>query len=216
MPRLLKPQLDKVSGYLKSDGRLEPSLDDVVTLAAITAETLEAVYARLDRDLHAEVVAIAEFIGTARREIAALGAGELERERLPSAGEDLGAIVRATEDATHAIMAEAEGLLALDAADPAAMQAQVADAALRIFEHCTFQDLTGQRIRKVVDTLGLVEKRLKRFAVAMGVPDAVEDDADEAARARRAAELILNGPQARGAAMEQDDIDAILFGDKAG
>jgi chemotaxis protein CheZ len=144
-----------------------------------------------------------------RQEIAALGVNELKDARLPGAGQELDEIVRATENATNSIMACAEELLAADASDPAFAD-NVQDVATRIFEACAFQDLTGQRIAKVVETLRVIESRVARFASAVRLPDEAPVTGDEAARAACRRDLILNGPQAKGVAIEQDAIDALL------
>ena len=42
------------------------------------------------------------------------------------------------------------------------------DACMRIFEACSFQDITGQRITKVVSTLTYIEERLHGLQDAWG------------------------------------------------
>ena len=68
--------------------------------------------------------------------------------------EELGAIVEATETATNAIMECAETVLAADTADPVAYRTLVEEKMLAVFEACSFQDITGQRIARVVDKIG--------------------------------------------------------------
>jgi len=213
MARLSKQHLDRLVTYLKDEARAEPSLKDVIALAELTADALQGFYARLDREVHGELVEIGHYIATTRREIAALGVNDLRTERLPRAGAELDEIVKATEAATNTIMGCAEELMAADASDPEALATQVQDAAMRIFEACAFQDITGQRIAKVVETLQAIETRVARFADAVRVADEPAVSESEAARAARKRDLILNGPQAKGAAIEQTDVDAILSGE---
>ncbi len=83
---------------------------------------------------------------------------------------------------------------------------------LAIFEACSFQDITGQRISKVVEALGQLERRLERFASALHVRDSVDAaDPEDAQREARRERLMLNGPAAEGQGIAQDDIDK-LFG----
>ena len=65
-----------------------------------------------------------------------------------------------------------------------------------LFEACSFQDITGQRVRKVVDTLRQIESRVTRFASAINARGR-KGYADEAERRRaeRAQALLLHGPQ---------------------
>lgn len=209
MARLEPAQLERLVAYLKATDRDAPGLRDVITLAELTAESLKTFYARLDTEVYGELVSIARFIGSMHQEIAALGVNDLKDARLPGAGHELDEIVRATENATNSIMGCAEELLAADASDPAFAD-NVQDVATRIFEACAFQDLTGQRIAKVVETLRVIEGRVARFANAVKLPDEAGVNAEEAARAARKRDLILNGPQAKGVAIEQDAIDALL------
>ncbi len=71
------------------------------------------------------------------------------------------------------------------------------DACMRIFEACSFQDITGQRITKVVSTLTYIEERLHGLQDAWGpgIEDAdgeVGDPGqDDDARPDKG---LLNGP----------------------
>src|SRR5215207_8992339 len=157
-----------------------------------------------------ELAAVADYIGHMTQEIAALKPNELSRERIPSANDELGCVVQATASATHTIMAAAEEILgAGDLSDKA--YRELVDACPRHFEACSFQAITGQRIGKVLEALGHIEKRLNRFAKAVNVRDSAEGpDPEEALRQARREVLLLNGPQNEDAAIKQDDIDALF------
>lgn len=214
MARLSQAALARLVSHLKDETRMEPSLKDVIALAELTTESLQAFYSRMDREIHGELVAIASYITSMRKEIAALGVNDLKQNRLPSAGHELDEIVRATEEATNAIMSSAEELMAADSSAPG-YAAMVEDKAMRIFEACAFQDLTGQRIAKVVETLQSIEQRVERFAAAVRVVETDEEpNLSEDAKAARKRDLLLNGPQSKGVAIEQSDIDAILSSDE--
>ncbi len=191
----------------KGDLRQRP-LVDVLALSNQMAEAMTAFFSSLDQSIMGEFRYIAEYIQKTRDEIAELRPNDIQQERIPGASIELDAVVRDTENATHTIMTEAEGLLAADATDPAAYKAMVDDAMLRIIEACSFQDLTGQRVNKVISTLRHIETRVGQFANALGVRDAATQmSADE----KRKHDLLLNGPAVGGPATTQDDIDA-LFG----
>ena len=144
-------------------------------------------------------------------EIGALQVNDLKNSRIPSAGEELGAIVQATENATNTIMECAEALMAADASDPAAYKALVDEKMMIIFEACSFQDITGQRIAKVVETLQHIEQRVARFADVMQAKD-IEGflSEHERARAERKEKLLLNGPQLAGEGVDQSDVDKMF------
>lgn len=204
----LEQPFDRVRDYVGAKAGGEATFGDVVALAEITAESMQAFFATIDRTIYRELRDISDYILNMRNEIAHLRAGELQSDRLPRAGEDLGAIVLATEEATNSIMEAAEAMMEAAGEDEAKLRAVVNDKVMAIFEACSFQDLTGQRIARVISTLEHIEERIGRFA------SAVKTDADagaaESERDRRARELLLHGPQDKGVAIDQNDVDALF------
>jgi chemotaxis protein CheZ len=158
-----------------------------------------------------ELAAVADYIGHMKQEVAALKPNELSRERIPLANDELGNVMQTTASATHTIMAAAEEILGAGSLSDKDYRALVETRVLAIFEACSFQDITGQRIVKVLEALGHIEKRLNRFAQAVNVRDSAEGpDPEEALRQARAEVLLLNGPQNDDVAIKQDDIDALF------
>src|SRR5258707_4839537 len=134
-----------------------------------------------------------------------------KESRIPSAGQELGAIVAATETATDTIMTCAEAVMGADAGDPAAYKALVDEKMMIIFEACSFQDITGQRIAKVVETLQHIEARVSRFAEVMKATDLDGFlNENERAREERNKKNLLNGPQLAGAGVDQSDVDKMF------
>jgi chemotaxis protein CheZ len=108
-------------------------------------------------------------------------------------------------------MESAEAILDADTSDAEAYQQLVNDKVMVIFEACSFQDITGQRISKVVETLEHIESRVSRFASAIGAEDTEQPSSEkEDKRKKRKKDLILNGPAMDGEGVSQDDIDALL------
>jgi len=105
----------------------------------------------------------------------------------------------------------AEAVMAADASDPAAYKALVDAKMMVIFEACSFQDITGQRVAKVVDTLQHIESRVARFATALRTEDQPGYlDESEQARAERRQRLLLHGPQLDGTGNAQSDVDLMF------
>ncbi|ACL55429.1 protein phosphatase CheZ [Methylobacterium nodulans] len=171
--------------------------------AAPTADTIDA--GTIVQDL----IEIADYIKRLKQAIAHLRANELRCDRLPMAHDELGSVVSATASATNRIMEVAEGILSIEDDTLEGYRAKVEAGIFQIFEACTFQDITGQRIAKVVDALGQVEERLTHFASVVKVSDG-EVDPEEARRKARREELLLNGPQLKGPETPQDAIDALF------
>ena len=158
-----------------------------------------------------ELAAVTEYIAHVKREIGTLRANELCRDRIPMAHQELGGVVQATASATHTIMTAAEEILGSDDASLERYRDRVEAKLLEIFEACAFQDITGQRISKVLDALTQVERRLGRFAHAVNAPDAgANPDPEEALQHARREVLLLNGPADEGQGIAQDDIDKLF------
>ena len=92
---------------------------------------------------------------------------------------------------------------------------QLTDAVTRIYEACSFQDITGQRINKVVDALRENDLKVEGLLAAFGDDDArARRDRLESALSRHEDRDggLLNGPQGQAEAQNQDDIDALFEG----
>jgi len=203
--------LDRIVGYLKEKRGEQVALADVVALAELTAESLQTFFSTLDTAVYRELREIATYINDMKAEIGALQANELKESHIPAAGQELGAIVKATEEATNAIMECAETVMAADARDPAAYKALVDAQMMRVFEACSFQDITGQRIAKVVETLQQIEQRVSRFVEAMCAKDLSGFiDEQERSRAERKNRFMLNGPAREGEGIAQAQVDQIF------
>ena len=100
--------LDHVADFLRRQRNEDVSLSDVVALAEITATSLQTFFENMDVAIYRELREIAEYIQAMKIEIGALGVNEIRDRRIPAAGEELGAIIKATENATNTIMGCAE------------------------------------------------------------------------------------------------------------
>jgi chemotaxis protein CheZ len=177
-------------------------------------EVVRAVLATISDDLTAkeatllrEVEELGRMIANTKSEIAALRVDDINDHDIPFATDELDAIVEHTAHATDAILESCEMLdeVAATVSGDAAIKLQAATT--RIYEACSFQDITGQRITKVVTTLKTIEGKVAHIIGTFGPPvvavrragDHVATDAD-----------LLNGPQLPAHAMDQSDIDKLL------
>ncbi len=156
--------------------------------------------------LIAEVAELGRTIAAAKSEIAALKVDDINASHIPSATDELDAIVAQTASATDQILETCETLDRVGAQISGELASQLQDATTRIYEACSFQDITGQRITKVVATLKTIETKVAHMLATFGGGRPVaagsdpSDDPDE----------LLNGPQLPAAAMDQADIDKLL------
>ncbi|MEQ1491980.1 MAG: hypothetical protein ABL932_15670 [Terricaulis sp.] len=148
------------------------------------------------------------YIRAARGALAELGPNHLRVERLPSAANEIGMIVETTESAANLIMDAADQILNLPAdTEIQAYRAIVEEKCLAMLEACAFQDLTGQRSTKVIETLLHIEDKLGKLAALVGDDEEpVVQPRDE----RAGDDVLLNGPSMPGEGVDQDEIDAMF------
>jgi len=161
------------------------------------------------KSLYRDCCELARYISKARQEIVEMRPSQLTTNQIPRAGQELDAIVKATESATNTIMEAAEEIMA--AADDSET---INDACMRIFEACSFQDITGQRVTKVIGTLEYIEDRLGSLQSAWG-PDLGAQPANTEAAPGEDETGLLNGPQLEGEGVSQDDVDRMFTGTAA-
>lgn len=154
-----------------------------------------------------------------KREIATLHVSGFKGAEMTRVTDELDAVVGGTEQATEQILSAAEHideaaatLAARTKGTDAELAQDIQDRVLSIFEACNFQDLTGQRITKVVNVLGFIEGRVHRMMeIWGGLDNFASIEADPTIR-KVGDEALLNGPalpEADGVA-SQDDIDALF------
>lgn len=180
--------------------------------------------------LHHELSALAKFIEDARREVNSIRPSDIADTHIPNATDELGAIVGATEEATSTILDSCEKIEKLGEKMPKEVATEVLGSITRIYEACNFQDLTGQRIRKVVNTLEIIDKKVNDLIAAFSDKDfsftkPVTDTAPgspgsqgsgapppktETPPSKMADSDLLHGPQLPEEAKRQAEIDAIL------
>jgi chemotaxis protein CheZ len=170
--------------------------------------TLHGDLSAKDTGLLAEVEDLGRTIAAAKAEIAALRVDDITASHIPSATDELDAIVSHTAAATNAILEVCETLDVLAGTLDSDAAAKLGEATTGIYEACSFQDITGQRISKVVITLKTIETKVAQILAAFSDPNAVVEA--EAAVTTGDEAGLLNGPQLPMTAMDQSDIDRLL------
>ena len=168
---------------------------------------------RLIRQLHTlssekrePLVAVLEYVSRhirlTREEIGSLTSGE--GGPLSSSADELEEIVSETARATNEIMGAAETVESIAAGTDAATRDALQAAATRIYEASAFQDITGQRITKVVRALQHIESRVDALTSACGSVIAKDRETLTEDQA------LLNGPQLGRNAATQSEIDSLF------
>jgi len=207
----LQERLDKIRA---TRGDAVP-LDDVAEVVRAILSTMSGELNSNELQIYNELEKLALIIRETKQEIANIRPDEIKDEFLPTASDELDAIVQSTEVAANTILdavEEIEGIV--EKVDP--VYAEILNnVTMQIYEGCNFQDLTGQRINKVVVTLKRVEERINSLVNAFDaeIKEALENDTVSRPSIhddQREDPDLLNGPQHPGKAASQDEIDALL------
>jgi chemotaxis protein CheZ len=212
MPKLATA--DDLSKRLDGLRATRPQVSREVIAQAVeeVISTLTGTLSMSDIKLYRELEDLARFIQSAKREIAALRPHDIQDEHIPMATDELDAVVAATAHATGEILDRAEALEKLAPTLPPDAAAQITDAVTRIFEASNFQDITGQRITKVVKTLKYIESKIDSLVATFGTRELDVPPPPPPAEAPDDDSKLLHGPQLPAAANSQAEIDAILAG----
>ncbi len=184
------------------------STDLVIDVVDAILSTMHGDLSASEAGLLAEIEDLARTIATAKAEISALRVDDIMTNHIPSATDELDAIVAHTAAATDSILEVCETLdgvaATLSRDGDAAGGGQLHEATSRIYEACSFQDITGQRISKVVATLKAIDQKVATIMATFN--GRVEPRATSA----EGEAVLLNGPQLPALAMDQTDIDELL------
>ncbi|MEO1067409.1 MAG: protein phosphatase CheZ [Pseudomonadota bacterium] len=200
-----KLNLDVIKDFLRDQCDDEVNLSTIIRLAELTTNSVAELVKSHDVETHSELLNIARQIAETKLDISAFRADEMHEEHIPQAGRELDAVVDATEHATNAIMEAAETIMAADDGDQDTYKSTVNEQVVRIFEACSFQDITGQRIAKVVATLTMIDTRITSILDRISAIETVEPES--AGAETNAEDGLLNGPALRGEGVNQNDVD---------
>lgn len=173
----------------------------------------------IDDKLRLEVLNLFQYIERLREEVATMSKAQENGTAFDDMSAQLNAIVKATEDATNSILEASETITS----DAMALQGEtdqdkiteitdrIAQKAMTIMEACSFQDLTGQRVSKIVSSVKFVEQRVDQMvelwgrheieALSAQLNPHEDEDPDR---------KLLSGPQLPDQAISQDEIDALF------
>ena len=174
-------------------------------------ESLKGDVTNTDLKIYKEIQAMSDFIQNAKQEISAIKSEDDDESKFAEAKDELDAVVAATEQATGTIMdccEEIENAAAELGDNPAAEK--ITNKVTEIYEACTFQDITGQRINKVVGVMKFIEMSLVKLMKEMSGEKIEESDIPKMPNSDAPDADLMNGPQMEGDAMGQDDIDKLL------
>jgi chemotaxis protein CheZ len=161
-----------------------------------------------------DLVEMSKAISRTKAEIASIKPDAGHHGKFGEASEELDSVVLATETATSDILACAERIQEIAwTLREQGVESEVCDLldanATEIYTACSFQDITGQRTRKVIQVLRYLEDRINAMISIWGLDGAMAAEAAEA-RAVDGDKSLLNGPAKPGHGMDQADVDMVM------
>jgi len=225
MHREIMAELRSIRAQMAAGGHVRLTTTESADVAREVADTnalLETYRAQILQceKLKVELDLIHDAITRTKREIAVLHGKSFNGEEMAKVNGELGAVVGGTEQATQQILEATE---AIDQAATALsknissdqqklLSEEIQERVVSIFEACNFQDLTGQRISKVMTTMKFIEQHINAMMEIWGGVDAIKAHATPIVDTREGDAKLLNGPKLEGDAghASQDDIDALF------
>ncbi|MEC9369330.1 MAG: protein phosphatase CheZ [Pseudomonadota bacterium] len=172
------------------------------------------------RKIKDELTRIYNAINKTKQEIATLHKDGFDGADMGRMTDELSQIVTGTEQATETILHATEQIDSQAAELVASLKmsrnqdqaSDIQDQVVKIFEACNFQDLTGQRITKVVNAFRFIERRVDSMMKIWGGIENFKDLEPAEVIEREGDKALLNGPALRTDAnvASQDDIDALF------
>jgi chemotaxis protein CheZ len=182
-------------------------------VAKLISSVLEKVSKAEDisRDtIYHELMDLQHIIEGLRHDLGSVGGPKPKDTDISEATDELDAVVRDTASASSTIMDACEVIQDKAGAVEGENGEAIMNEVTKIFEACSFQDITGQRITKVIRTLKSIEEKVEKLLGVLGdklphAPDGIGKKVEITSDAD-----LLNGPQLPGNAISQDEIDRLL------
>ena len=188
---------------------------DQVVVEEIVVAVLDTMHGRLSSNeakLLWEIAGLGRIIEQVKAGIAEVSVDAIRGSHIPLATGELDAIVEHTVIATDSILECCEALDDLAVSLSPEQAAVVQGATMKIYEACSFQDITGQRITKIVKALQAIEAKISELSGSCALSRSPDNLAIAAVPLVPASEAgsSLSGPSLAVDAMKQSDIDNLL------
>lgn len=180
-------------------GRIEAALRAALGSRSSDLSAVEAA-------LLIELKELGRTVARTKQEIARLRVDEITDRHIPRANDELDAIVQHTAQAANDILDCCEALEVIAPRLGPDEAQTLLGVTTRIYEACSFQDITGQRIAKVVAALKAIEARVASIS---GLYKKGREAPPPAAPVTEEGRLV-EGPQLPGVGITQADVDRLL------
>lgn len=209
-----KASLQSLTDRMRHSHVSRPPVNRVIIedLVSAVLDTMDERLSPTEATLLREIADLGRIIQEAKSGLAEVSLDAITDRHLPAATGELDAIIEHTAIATNSILESCEQLDDLAEGMNASQAGVIQTATMHIYEACSFQDVTGQRITKVVKALQAIEVKVAalsaRYLASATDPapaprPVVQDPTPEEV-------CLTNGPMLPHDAMCQADIDKLL------
>ena len=184
--------------------------DQVISIINSVIDKVRNVQGGGDDIIYRELVTLKEVIDSLRVQLGTIQTGDIRHTDIPKATDELDAIVATTEQATNTILESCEKIQTLVSGESSgAIEAEI----MRIFEACSFQDITGQRVTKVIKALKDIDLKVYQLlSILEGrlaeLPGRTPGNANDVSSDDETS--LMHGPQLPGQGISQEEIDKLL------
>lgn len=191
------------------------SLEDVGQIFVDMAASINPQMSKADQFMHEEIHRLAHHITEAKKEIFSISENSKSEKVIVDASQHLDEVIKATEHASNSIMDAADIIQNNAGGIGGDKEAKIMEATNQIYEACNFQDITGQRINKVIKLLANIEERIAKLDELFGVSESAHAEVAKNGNVLSISlpaddKDLLNGPQLSGQASTQAEIDMLF------
>lgn len=164
------------------------------------------------REIVQDIADLAAIIDGLKKEIASTRPEHVKNSHIPDSTAELDAVVTHTAEATHAIMAVCEEIDTYAGTLEVGAKAELQSKTRKIYEACSFQDVTGQRIRNVIKALTMIEQKIDSMLETLGHKMGLDvtDSKFQKVVSIHDEKSLMSGPQMTSTAISQEEIDRLL------
>lgn len=181
---------------------------DADAILSLMVDVIRQQVGEHEKSIYSEIVDIQQKIEKVKQELAE----KMPNGVVPEATQELDAVMKATEDATNKILDSAERIreVTITMDDKIVAKKCIEDEVVKIFEACNFQDITGQRIKKVTSTLQYIENSVGNIIKTFEIENEVATPKKKKSLEEITDKDLMNGPQLDAETPSQDDVDKLF------
>ena len=175
--------------------------------------------AATDERLHTELDNLIHYVDRLRLELANITRKKGDRSDFENMSDQLDALIKNTEEASYEILKSSEEILETvdklreenSEEDRNKLCDLITASATNTLQACSFQDITGQRVTKILKSVQFVEDRVNTMAEIYGESSINNLGLEISAKEVPEGEVPMEGPAMKQEeAISQDDIDALF------